>query len=168
MKNRFPGFNIYLAITLAFMAGCGLMPKKKDLTRLGLFIEATPDNTGRNGPVKIGRTDPFVINVENQPFLDERSVAKASVADSIGGYQITLQLDRRGTWLLEQYTVANRGRRIAILAHFGESRWLAAPVVPNRISDGWLAFTPDATREEAERIVRGLNEVAKKEQQNNP
>jgi hypothetical protein len=29
-----------------------------------------------------------------------------------------------------------------------------------RILDGTLTFTPDATREETERIVRGLNNVA--------
>jgi hypothetical protein len=30
-----------------------------------------------------------------------------------------------------------------------------------RIVDGKLVFTPDATREEADRIVRGLNKIAK-------
>ena len=41
-----------------------------------------------------------------------------------------------------------------------EARWLAAPRISQRIKDGVLVFTPDATREEAERIVRGLNNVA--------
>ena len=161
MKNRFAGFNTYLTIALVFLAGCKLMPHPPPV-RIALFIEMTPDNTGRNGPMTIGRSDPFVINVENQPFLDERSVKSASVADAFGGYQITVQFDRRGTWLLEQYTVANRGRRIAIVAHFGEeSRSLAAPVIQKPIHDGFLVFTPDASREEAEQIANGLNEQGK-------
>ena len=41
-------------------------------------------------------------------------------------------------------------------------RWLAAPVISHRISDGVLVFTPDATREEAEEIALGLNNVSKK------
>ena len=55
---------------------------------------------------------------------------------------------------------------IAIFSQFGEEmkdyRWLAAPVINRRISDGVLVFTPDATREEAEEIALGLNNVAKK------
>jgi hypothetical protein len=167
MKNRLLVFNTYLALALALAAGCQL-PKKKEATRLGLFLEVTPDGTGRNKPVTIGRADPFVINVENQPFLDEASIAKAWVVEPMGGFQIMLQFDRRGTWLLEQYSVANRGRRIAIFAQFGENRWLAAPIAVNRISDGLFVFTPDATREEADRIVRGLNDLAKQLQKHNP
>jgi hypothetical protein len=45
-----------------------------------------------------------------------------------------------------------------------ESRWLAAPVIPRRISNGVLTFTPDASREEADLIAIGLNNVAKKVQ----
>ena len=71
-----------------------------------------------------------------------------------------------GTVLLEECTAANRGRRIAIFSQFGEKikdyRWLAAPVITRRISDGVLVFTPDATREEAEEIALGLNNVSKK------
>jgi hypothetical protein len=43
-----------------------------------------------------------------------------------------------------------------------DCRWLAAPVISHRIGDGVLVFTPDATREEAEEIALGLNNVAKK------
>ena len=37
-----------------------------------------------------------------------------------------------------------------------------APAVSKRISDGLFVFTPDASREEADEIVMGLNNVAKK------
>ena len=48
-----------------------------------------------------------------------------------------------------------------IFSEFGQARWLAAPMINKRISDGNYVFTPDATREEAERIVRGVNNVIK-------
>jgi len=67
--------------------------------------------------------------------------------------------------LLEQRSVDSRGQRFAIFCQFGpdlkESRWLAAPIVARRITDGVLVFTPDATRAEAEEIVLGLNNIAR-------
>jgi preprotein translocase subunit SecD len=84
----------------------------------------------------------------------------------VGGFVLRIQFDQSGTVMLEQCTAANRGRKIAIFSQFGEKikdyRWLAAPVINRKISDGVLAFTPDATREEAEEIALGLNNVAKK------
>ena len=44
-----------------------------------------------------------------------------------------------------------------------EGRWLAAPLIRQRISDGTLSFSPDASREEMERLVFGLNEALRKE-----
>jgi hypothetical protein len=57
---------------------------------------------------------------------------------------------------------ANHNKRIAVFARFPESRWLASPIMRKHISDGIFTFTPDCTREEADHIVRGLNNVAKK------
>ena len=46
---------------------------------------------------------------------------------------------------------------------FGASPdWLAAPLIRRPIADGVLTFTPDASREEAEKIVKGLNNVTEK------
>ena len=83
--------------------------------------------------------------------------------------KLRLQFDRRGTWLLEQYSTANLGKHFAIFSQFpsppdaklNQGRWLAAPRINQRIPDGVLTFAPDATREEAEQIVLGLNNVAK-------
>ena len=57
--------------------------------------------------------------------------------------------------------MSTRGRRLVIYCNFEDSRWLAAPVIREPIKDGLLTFTPDATREECERIVEGLNNVAR-------
>jgi hypothetical protein len=72
-----------------------------------------------------------------------------------------VQMNPQGTRLLEQYSLAGRDKRAAIFSNFDQVRWLAAPKLSRRISDGVLVFTPDCTREEADRIVRGLNNLAK-------
>ena len=105
------------------------------------------------------RASPIPVEIEREPFLDESLIAEATVVDTIAGFDIRLQLTRRGSWILENTTVAHRGRRVAIAAEFGEFRWLAAPVIQHPVSNGLLVFTPDATREEAESIVNGLNKV---------
>ena len=95
---------------------------------------------------------------------------QAKVIDVPGGYELSVQFDTEGAWLLEQYAAASRGQHIAIFSQFADppdyklnkGRWLAAPKITAHISNGWLIFVPDATREEAERIATGLNNVAKK------
>lgn len=44
-----------------------------------------------------------------------------------------------------------------------ESGWLAAVLIRNRISNGTFRFTPDASRPEGNRIVRGLRNVIPQE-----
>jgi preprotein translocase subunit SecD len=168
MLVRTARFNTILAVVLlvCFGVGCKSSEKKKEASVIRLHLETNPDGTEKNGPVPIGRNQSFYVQVEKNPFLDEGHVQKATLVDDIGGYQVQLQFDRAGTWLLEQYTTANKGRRVAIFSQFGDARWLGAPVIKQRIADGKYAFTPDATREEAERLVRGLNKVANKIDEN--
>jgi SecDF, P1 head subdomain len=103
--------------------------------------------------------------VDKEPILTELNMAQAKVVDVVGGFAIRLEFDRQGSWILEQSSVDNLGRRFAIYCEFGpkltEKRWLAAPIVSHRITDGVLVFTPDATREEADELVLGLNNIAR-------
>lgn len=99
------------------------------------------------------------------PILTDSSVAAAEVVtDALGGFALKIQFDSHGTMVLEQYTAMNPGKRLAIYADFGEKltehRWLGAPVIPQRIGNGVLVFTPDATRDEAEQIALGWNNTA--------
>jgi hypothetical protein len=168
MTIRSVGFNLLFVLLALLGAGC-LSLGKKEASTLRLHVEVSPDGTENNSPVPIGRGDStFHVNVQKEPFLKEGDITQAWVVDALGGFQILVQYDRRGALLLEQYSIAYKGRRMAIFSQFGEVRWLAAPVFVNRISDGALVFTPDATREEAERIVKGLNNVAKETQKGNP
>ena len=163
-------FNIYLlagmAAALAFGCQSPETKKKKELASLQLHVETNPGGINHTEVAQIFRQSPIDVPVEKTPFLTDANVAEAKIINAMGGFEISVQFDREGTWLLEQYTTANRGRKIAVLCQFGpelkERRWLAAPAISKRISDGLFVFTPDATREEAEEIVLGLNNVAKK------
>ena len=161
-------FNTYLlACLLALLTGGCAAPSKDDKkvdkkvqSALRLHLEVNPNPAGQSMRVNIGRSEPLALSVDQESFLTELRVEKASVLDALGGYSIALQFNSEGAILLEQYTSAYNGRRMAIAADFGEFRWIAAPVIRKRLADGQLVFTPDLTREEAERFVRGLNRVA--------
>ncbi len=162
-------FNIVLMILIAAGGmGCKSM-NKKPATTLRFHLEMNnSDRTGNGQAVSIGKSEMFNLVVQKDAFLDEGHVMQASVVSAMGGFAVMVQFNRQGTWILEQYTTAARGMHIGIFSQFGEARWIAAPVITHTIKDGQFVFTPDTTREEAQRLVKGLNEVAKSAQKNNP
>src|SRR5690349_6598263 len=128
MKFGLTVFNIYLLLIVAALSsGCATSKKEKELSTLRVHIETNPDTTSRNTVAMIGRKEPFAVNIESTPFLTETHVQHAAVVDALGGYQIMLQFDRQGSWLLEQYSTASKEKRIAISSAFPQARWLAAP-----------------------------------------
>jgi hypothetical protein len=162
-------FNIYLLglALLVPVTGCQSpeSARAKQIATFRLHLAVTPDGTHFSEPVPIYRANPTMVNIDRSAFLTEGSIAGARViSDELGGYSLQVQFDPRGTYLLEQYTAMYPGKRFAIFGEFGEKmeqhRWLGAPIIPRRISNGILTFTPDATREEAEQIAIGLNNVA--------
>lgn len=170
MKTCRGPFNTYLWCAIALLLACGCKSTdqskeknpKKQLTTLRLHMQSVSGRSTAGMEVPILRSRPVLLPVDREPFVTEANVVAARVVEDGGGFSIEIQLDRQGTWLLEKFTVTNLGRQIAVFANFGEGRWLAAPVVPKIISNGLFKFTPDATREEADRIVTGLNNMAKK------
>ncbi len=144
--------------------GCAstLEREEASYSSLRVYVGVSPDQTGRFQMAPIYGRSEIRIAVSLEPFLDEGSVEEARVVAAPGGFQLRVQFDRRGQGLLENMTERFRGRHLAILSHFPEARWLGAPFVKEPIRDGVLFFTPDATREEAERIAQGLNRVAAK------
>jgi len=171
MKTCGLRFNLFLCATLllalAVTPGCSLKERKRKSqpSTLRVHLEVQPDGRSNNGPVPIYRAQPVMVNVDLTPMLTEANVAGARVIDVVGGFALRIQFDQRGSWILEQRTVESRGRRFAIFCQFGaelkESRWLAAPIIGRRITDGVLVFTPDATRAEADDLVLGLNNIAR-------
>ncbi len=139
--------------------------KPKLPTHLRVHVEAKRELPERSLPAEVGRsTTPLRYNVERLPILNEVHIINASLVNQPGGFQVRIKFNSMGTKLLESYSAAAAGRHLLILTDIdGEARWLAAPLLRQRIGDGTLAFTPDATREEMERLVQGINKAIEKE-----
>jgi|YNPNPStandDraft_1061719.scaffolds.fasta_scaffold01264_7 preprotein translocase subunit SecD len=157
-------FNYYLfAVLLLTAAGCASGPdrkSRKEESVVQLFMEAEADIGDQTAVIQVVRSVPVPVRIYKRPFLDSSELVDAAVVDVVGGFVVQLQFTAHGALVLEQVSTAHRGSRIAVFGIFPGGRWLAAPVVANRITNGVFVFTPDATREEAERLVRGLNNVA--------
>ncbi|HLH56172.1 MAG TPA: hypothetical protein VKY92_21405 [Verrucomicrobiae bacterium] len=178
MLIRTTGFNLYLILIAALLPGLGCRSpeskqksaEKKILSTLRVHLEDRPDPMGRTETAEVYRASPVTFTIDKAPFLSEAFVKEAKVTDVMGGFALEVQFDRQGSWLLEQYTSANRTKHLVIFSQFvnpgeekiNQGRWLAAPQISNHITDGLLIFTPDATRDEAKRIALGLNHVAEK------
>jgi hypothetical protein len=166
MKIGFTPFNIYLLMAaLALGAACKSPEERKqskEASTLRVFLESNTDASARDRGVPVYRQNPVRVNVERAPLLTEVDLAVAEVVEMPGGFAIRAQFDGHGALVLEGATVAHKSKHLVIQSSFGETRWLAAPLITRRISNGELVFTPDATREESERIVRGLNNVVAK------
>ncbi len=167
MKSwRWNSNGIFLALLfLVGFSGCKTTEEKKrakEQTLINLHVEALPDNSKRHTQVPVFRERPQMVTINAAPFLNNASILEASVVEVEGGYGIKISFDSHGKLVLENITATNNGKRIAVYSATPEIRWLAAPRINRRIGDGILVFTPDATREESERIVRGINNIAKK------
>jgi preprotein translocase subunit SecD len=167
------GFNTYLQMMLfiALLAGCQSAEKKssKQLTSLNLHVEALHELPDNEEVVSIGREHPFKLKVQKAPFLTQNDIEQASVIETVGGFALRIQFNKQGSWLLEQYSAGNLGKHFAVFSQFvtppeeklNKGRWVAAPRINKRLQDGVLIFTPDATRQEADQLVLGLNNVVK-------
>jgi len=137
------------------------------MATIRLHLEVNQDGTGGNGPVEVTRSK-FRVNVDKEPFLVEGDVARAAVIESVGGFAIQINFNSEALFKLDMMTSSHKGKHIAILCQYPKgkttpksfSRWVAAPMITKRIANGIFIFTPDCTREEADRLVLGLNNVA--------
>jgi hypothetical protein len=139
---------------------------KHETSTIRVHLEIENDGTQRCKEVRIDRVLPIKITLDASPVLDERDVDKAELIEAMGGFAIRVHFNDHGVTVLDATTTSYRGQRLAIFSSFGENRWLAAPMITQRIRDGVLTFTPDATREESERMVNGLNNQAAKIKKN--
>lgn len=162
-------FNIYLLLAAAWMVAVGCetvaSQSKKQVATLRVHLEAPNDPSGMTEKVSVLRSSPISVTIEKTPFLNETDIGEAKVIESGDEFILFIQLNQQGQRLLEQYSSANPQRRLAIRSQFRQGtnvfdRWLAAPLVTRRISDGVLSFTADSDREEAEIIVKGWNKAA--------
>jgi hypothetical protein len=160
-------FNLFLALmALALLCGCQTDKKDKEVSVLRIHIEASPQSSGSTETVSVLRSDPLLVTVFKEAILNEANLVQAKVIDARGGFGIQLQFDESSALVLEQYSAANPGKHFVVFGQWGEKptdgRWLAAPLITRRISDGRFSFTPDMSRTNADRLVLGLNNTAQK------
>lgn len=166
MVIRMKRFNIYLVLAtlLICVGGCETDKNDKPLATFRVHLEVSRDATSASMAVPVYRAKPVLVTVNRDSFLTEADVEGAKVVEALGGFAMQIQLNQHGTWLLENYSASNTGRHIAIFSQWQgklkDGRWLAAPLMGQRISDGMLLFTADVSREEADEIVLGLNNMA--------
>ena len=167
MKKSFARINFILLLCLLPFAGCKSTEEKeadKEAGFVRFHLETNADGTHHNMTVPVYRQNPVQVTVQRDAVLDEGFMTKAEIVDvdRHGGFAIKISFDKPGTLRLNTVSTANKGRRLAVHARWTEDRWLAAPLLTRNLTDGTFVFTPDATREEADRLVRGLNNVIKK------
>jgi preprotein translocase subunit SecD len=168
MKVCVRSFNIIpaLAATVALLCGCQMFGQKDLLGALRIHVQTNPNALNMSQTISVMRSNPVLLTIGRDPILTEANVVAAKIMDTPGGFAIEIQFDETGAWLLEQYSAANPGGHFAIFGQWGDKlangRWLAAPIITRRIANGVLAFTPDASRTEADQLVLGLNHVAAK------
>lgn len=161
-------FNTYLfGLAVLLVVGCKTSEARsrdKVISTFRLHLEAAQGSTD-SAVIEIAGAQ---LSVNNAPFLDETSITNAAVLDTRdGGFAIQVQYNRHGTLVLDTVTSANRGLHFGIFTQFGsgkleQKRWLGAPYIGSSLRAGVLLFTPNSTRAEAEQMVQGLNNVAKK------
>jgi hypothetical protein len=168
-------FNSILATSLALAVGCMVPddpkrvsapkpkpPRTKEATEVRIYLESPTVEPGRTTSVSVYRDSPITVNLDQSPVFTPAHIAGAEVLATTEGPALKIQLNQQGAILLDTMSVANRGSRIIIGAKWTEGRILGAPRLVRRISDGAIVFMPDATLEEMERIVRGVNNIASK------
>ena len=164
-------FNLYLLAALliaGLFSGCATDDKQKTGTKMGtlrVHVATHSNLPGRGQTVKVLRTNPVEVTISGDPILSEGSVLHASVIDTRGGgFAIKVKFDEDGTWILEQNSAANPGGHFVIFGQWPGStgRWLAAPLIPGRIANGELSFTPDCSYAEATNLVTSVNYSAQK------
>ncbi len=162
-------FNLYLLLMagLVLAAGCASFKKKdKQMAALRVHIESPASVAGTSETIPVIRSEPVMVTIANEPILTEANIVAASLLTAPDGFAVELKFDQPGSWTLEQFSATNPGKHFVIFGQWGDKlakgRWLAAPLINRRMAGGALIFTPDASREEAEQLVKGLNDNAKK------
>ena len=161
-------FNLYLLVFCVTVAcGCASLKKEKEkMSGIRVHLEVQDTPLAKAHAITVIRATPLTVNIGDDPIVTEQNLLSAKLVESMGGYAVAVKFDETGGWFLEQATSANPGKHLAIFGQWGEtlgeSRWLSAQIIGKRIPDGYLVFTPDASRAEMERFVEGLNNTAKK------
>lgn len=173
MKFRFVRFNTYLLLLAVVLSvGCKSPEQRKrdnTVAKFRLYLEGAQDGTTDYETIEISGVR---LLANRQPFLDEGNIRQAAVLETRdGGYAMEVQFDQHGTFVLDAISAQYRSRRMIVFSELSVDEivtphWLGAPLIGRRILDGQILFTPNATREIADQIALGVNNLVKKAKRN--
>lgn len=153
-------------MAVGLLSACQTTKHDEISSALRVYIETNDDGISSSQTVSVARVHPMAFTVASTTVVTEANIVAAKVIVAQDGFAIQVQFDENGAWTLEQYSASYLGKHFVIFGQWGkktaDSRWLAAPLITRRIANGTLVFTPDASREEADRLVLGLNDAIKK------
>jgi len=163
-------FNLYFlpAVLCLLVSGCALWDREHAFGAvLRIHVESETSSAGSNKTISVLRSQPVQVNISTDPILTESDVIGAALLDMPGGgFAVEVKFEETAGWRLEQITSINPGKHLAIFAQWSakptDGRWLAAPLINRRLGGSELTFTPDASRDEAEELVKALNVDAKR------
>ena len=92
---------------------------RKEASTIRFHVETSSLGGERSQEVSVLRSQPIKLWVERDPFINEGNVVHASVEEQNEAFSISIKLDRRGIWMLENITASNAGKRLAIRSRFG-------------------------------------------------
>ena len=164
MKFRPVRFNSYLLLLVVVcLTACettqpgGSAKAAKGVATLRIHLETHADPLGLSRQITVGIEDAQTFFV-TAPMISEETLVAARLWEGNGDqFAIHLQFDREGQRALEMLSMSYRGKRLALMSQFPEARWIGTVRMDRRIADGTLLFRPEATREEAEKLVHLLN-----------
>ncbi|PAW81240.1 MAG: hypothetical protein B9S33_16905 [Pedosphaera sp. Tous-C6FEB] len=168
MKFRSVRFNSYfILLVAACLTACestnpsGANKAASDVATLRIHLETHPDPI-LSRPIVVGRETPQTFSVTQAQLSEQNLVAARVLEGADEQFAIHLQFDRDGGRILEMLSMSYRGKRLAVGGQFPEPRWIGTFRMDRRIADGTLLFRPDATREEAGKMVQRLNNTVAK------
>jgi hypothetical protein len=161
-------FNLYLALVLVLpLCSCSWFHKKQKekAAAIRIHTEARASVPGQTQTISLMRAMPVEVTVDVEPVVTEGNVLAARLIESEGGYAVLVRFDESGGWALEQATSRYPGKHLVIFGQWGEKvsegRFLAAPLITRRNATAEISFTPDASREEMQEFVDGLNNLSR-------
>lgn len=143
----------FLALALLGLTACQSHPPAGAAT-IRLHLPANPASPETRRLAVALRTPAISLQVDSFPILTESYLEHAELVGEGDNFSIRLTFNAHGTFVLEHASLNNRDQLLVI---FINGSPVAAPQLKQRISDGVFQFTPDMAREDAEKVVKGLN-----------
>ncbi|MBI5397806.1 MAG: hypothetical protein HZA91_21105 [Verrucomicrobia bacterium] len=142
------------ALALA-LAGCD---STKRFTRLGVHLQTPAQLPESQRTVVVIPNPPLSIAVGRFPELREVDLDSAQVIRTDSRKQLVLQFNKHGATVIENFTTERRGELYVLTLNTVP---IVAPAIREIIRDGKLVIDVDLSDDDLDKLVEGLNAVAK-------